>query len=128
MTRSVFFALALIASGAATSAHSATKAEQAACRSDAMKLCSDHVGKPSEMNVCLRDHKTELLSEACRAVVEHTAVRLSGRQTTFLAAAKLRSRLAGRPPSGHGAGLSNEFPSIFTLPSNKHPTVSPASL
>ena len=69
MTRSVFFALALIASGAATSAHSATKAEQAACRSDAMKLCSEHVGKPSEMNVCLRDHKTEL-SEACRAVVE----------------------------------------------------------
>ena len=70
MTKSVFFALALLAmGGAVTTVQAATKAEQAACRSDAMKLCSEHVGKPPEMNACLRDHKAEL-SEACRAVVE----------------------------------------------------------
>jgi hypothetical protein len=50
-------------------AQAATKQEQAACRSDAMKFCSDHIGKPSEMNACLRDNK-QSLSQACREVVE----------------------------------------------------------
>jgi hypothetical protein len=70
MIKSVLFSLTLVAASlAAATAQAATKAEQAACRSDAMKLCSDHVGKPAEMNACLRDNK-DSLSEACRKVVE----------------------------------------------------------
>ncbi|WP_291852088.1 cysteine rich repeat-containing protein [Bradyrhizobium sp.] len=43
--------------------------EQMACRSDAGKFCADHVGKPPQMNACLRQNKANL-SEACRKVVE----------------------------------------------------------
>jgi hypothetical protein len=43
--------------------------EQMACRSDASKFCAEHVGKPPQMNACLRDNKTKL-SDACRKVVE----------------------------------------------------------
>ena len=68
MTKSVFLALALAALGA-SAAQAATKQEQAACRSDARKYCSSHVGKPQEMLSCLADNKASL-SQACRAVVE----------------------------------------------------------
>jgi Cysteine rich repeat len=43
--------------------------EQMACRSDAGKFCADHIGKPPQMNACLRDNKAKL-SDACRKVVE----------------------------------------------------------
>jgi hypothetical protein len=43
--------------------------EQMACRSDAGKFCADHIGKPPQMNACLRENKARL-SEACRKVVE----------------------------------------------------------
>jgi hypothetical protein len=43
--------------------------EQMACRSDAGKFCADHIGKPPQMNACLRDNKPKL-SEPCRKVVE----------------------------------------------------------
>ena len=43
--------------------------EQMACRSDAGKFCAEHIGKPPQMNACLRDNKAKL-SEACRKVVE----------------------------------------------------------
>jgi hypothetical protein len=43
--------------------------EQMACRSDAGKFCAEHVGKPPQMNACLRENKTKL-SDACRKVVE----------------------------------------------------------
>lgn len=43
--------------------------EQMACRGDASKFCAEHIGKPSEMNACLRDNKSKL-SDACRKVVE----------------------------------------------------------
>ncbi|MBI5318628.1 cysteine rich repeat-containing protein [Bradyrhizobium sp.] len=43
--------------------------EQMACRSDAGKFCAEHVGKPPQMNVCLRENKARL-SEGCRKVVE----------------------------------------------------------
>ncbi len=43
--------------------------EQMACRGDAGKFCAEHIGKPSEMNACLRDNKSKL-SDACRKVVE----------------------------------------------------------
>ena len=70
MIKSVIFALTLAAiGGAAAEAQAATKQEQAACRPDAMKLCSDHIGKPAEMSACLRANK-DSLSEACREVVE----------------------------------------------------------
>ena len=43
--------------------------EQMACRSDAGKFCADHIGKPPQMNACLRENKSKL-SESCRKVVE----------------------------------------------------------
>ena len=43
--------------------------EQMACRGDAGKLCAEHVGKPQEMNACLRANKAKL-SDSCRKVVE----------------------------------------------------------
>ena len=68
MIKSVFLALALAATGT-SAALAATSQEQAACRSDARKYCSSHVGKPQEMLSCLAEHK-DSLSQACRAVVE----------------------------------------------------------
>jgi hypothetical protein len=46
-----------------------TPSEQMTCRSDAGKFCSEQIGKPPEMNACLRENKAKL-SEACRKVVE----------------------------------------------------------
>jgi len=46
-----------------------TPQEQMACRSDAGKFCAEHVGKPPQMNACLRENKAKL-SEPCRKVVE----------------------------------------------------------
>ncbi len=43
--------------------------EQMACRSDAGKFCAEHIGKPPQMNACLRDNKARL-SDSCRKVVE----------------------------------------------------------
>lgn len=43
--------------------------EQMACRGDASKFCAEHIGKPPQMNACLRDNKTKL-SDSCRKVVE----------------------------------------------------------
>jgi hypothetical protein len=70
MVKSVLFSLTLVVAGsAAVTSEAATKAEQVACRSDAMKYCSSHIGKPSEMNSCLVANKSNL-SEACRKVIE----------------------------------------------------------
>lgn len=68
MIKVAFMALALVAANSAV-AMAQTAEEKAACRSDAMKYCSSHVGKPQEMNACLAEHKSDL-SEACRKVVE----------------------------------------------------------
>lgn len=46
-----------------------TREEQAACRADAMKLCSAHIGKPTEMNACLKANKPNL-SAPCKKVIE----------------------------------------------------------
>ena len=43
--------------------------DQMACRSDAGKFCAEHVGKPPQMNACLKANKANL-SDACRKVVE----------------------------------------------------------
>ena len=37
--------------------------------SDAGKFCAEHIGKPPQMNACLRENKAKL-SDACRKVVE----------------------------------------------------------
>jgi hypothetical protein len=39
------------------------------CRSDAGKFCAEHIGKPPQMNACLRANKAKL-SDGCRKVVE----------------------------------------------------------
>jgi hypothetical protein len=46
-----------------------SREEQMACRSDAGKFCAENIGKPPQMNACLRANKTNL-SESCRKVVE----------------------------------------------------------
>lgn len=53
----------------ATAQSGPTLQEQMACRSDAGKFCAEHIGKPPQMNACLRENKTKL-SDACRKVVE----------------------------------------------------------
>ena len=59
-----------LAAGALAQAQSGpTPQEQMTCRSDAGKFCAEHIGKPPQMNACLRENKTKL-SDACRKVVE----------------------------------------------------------
>lgn len=53
----------------ATAQSGPTLQEQMACRSDASKFCAEHIGKPPQMNACLRENKTKL-SDACRKAVE----------------------------------------------------------
>ena len=43
--------------------------EKMACRGDAQSMCSQFVGKPPQMQACLRDNKAKL-SVPCRKVVE----------------------------------------------------------
>ncbi len=65
-------ATALILSLAGSLAHAQSgpsPQEQLACRSDAGKFCSEHIGKPPQMNACLKANK-EKLSDGCRKVVE----------------------------------------------------------
>ena len=70
MKISVLAALLLAATAQPAAAQSGpTLQEQMACRSDASKFCAEHVGKPPEMNACLRENKSKL-SDACRKVVE----------------------------------------------------------
>jgi len=64
--------IAIVMAAAASSALSQSgpsREEQLACRSDASRLCATHIGKPPEMNACLRENKTKL-SDSCRKVVE----------------------------------------------------------
>lgn len=73
MKKSIRAAAALIlslATGSLAQAQSGpSPQEQMACRSDAGKFCAEHVGKPPQMNACLRANKANL-SENCRKVVE----------------------------------------------------------
>ena len=46
-----------------------SRKEQTTCRSDTMKYCSSHVGKPTDMNACLKTNKASL-SEGCKKVVD----------------------------------------------------------
>src|SRR6478609_7192227 len=70
MKTSVLAALLLAAAILPAAAQSGpTPQEQMACRGDAGKFCAEHIGKPPQMNACLRENKTKL-SDACRKVVE----------------------------------------------------------
>lgn len=71
MNKSVFVTLVLLlAGGASANAQSGpSPQEQMACRSDAGKFCAEHVGKPPQMNACLKENKAKL-SDSCRKVVE----------------------------------------------------------
>jgi hypothetical protein len=66
-----FVALILpLAAGSPAAAQSRpSPQEQMACRSDAGKFCAEHVGKPPQMNACLKTNKAKL-SDPCRKVVE----------------------------------------------------------
>lgn len=67
---SVVAALLLIAAALPATAQSGpTPQEQMACRGDASKFCAEHIGKPPQMNACLRENKAKL-SDSCRKVVE----------------------------------------------------------
>ena len=71
MKKSMYVSLLLLlAAGSSAIAQSApSQEERMACRYDASRLCAEHIGKPPEMNACLRDNKAKL-SEPCRKVVE----------------------------------------------------------
>ena len=56
-------------SGLASAQSGPSREEQMACRSDAGKFCAEHIGKPPQMNACLKANK-EKLSGGCRKVVE----------------------------------------------------------
>ena len=61
MNKSVFVALVLLmAGGASAGAQSGpSPQEQMACRSDAGKFCAEHIGKPPQMNACLKREQGE---------------------------------------------------------------------
>ncbi|MBR0740063.1 hypothetical protein JQ581_24310 [Bradyrhizobium liaoningense] len=70
MKISVLAALLLAATAASAAAQSGpTPQEQMACRGDAGKFCAEYIGKPPQMNACLRQNKAKL-SDSCRKVVE----------------------------------------------------------
>jgi Cysteine rich repeat len=68
---SVVVSLVLLAAGSppASAQSGPTPQERMACRSDAQTFCAEHIGKPPQMNACLRENK-EKLSAACRQVVD----------------------------------------------------------
>lgn len=70
MKTSVLAALLLATAALPATAQSGpTPQEQMACRGDASKFCAEHIGKPPQMNACLRENKAKL-SDSCRKVVE----------------------------------------------------------
>ncbi len=69
--RAMLVAFTLVIAGAsqAMAASGPTMQEKMACRADAETLCSQFVGKPSQMRACLAQNKAKL-STPCREVVE----------------------------------------------------------
>jgi len=54
--------LSLAAGSLAQAQSGPTPQEQMTCRSDAGKFCAEHVGKPPQMNACLRANKASASS------------------------------------------------------------------
>lgn len=71
MNKSMIASLILLMAGGASAFPQSRPSpqEQMACRSDAGKYCAEHIGKPPQMNACLKENKTRL-SDSCRKVVE----------------------------------------------------------
>ena len=70
MNKIILAALTCIAiSASPLLAQAPTSEEQAACRSDAIKICSEQIGKPPEMRACLVKNKARL-SLSCLKVIE----------------------------------------------------------
>ena len=70
MKTAILAALLLAGAAMPASAQSGpSPQEQMACRGDASKFCAEHIGKPPQMNACLRENKAKL-SDTCRKVVE----------------------------------------------------------
>lgn len=71
MKKSVYVSLVLLIAGSAsaTAQSGPSPQEKMACRSDAQTFCAEHIGKPPQMNACLRENKQKL-SSACRQVVD----------------------------------------------------------
>jgi hypothetical protein len=69
--KSAALALALVFAGIAQASADAgpTMQEKMACRADAQTLCSQFIGKASQMRACLEQNKARL-STPCRQVVE----------------------------------------------------------
>lgn len=65
----VALVLSLAAATLASAQSGPSVQDQMACRSDAGKFCAEHVGKPPQMNACLKANKANL-SDACRKAVE----------------------------------------------------------
>jgi hypothetical protein len=71
MKKSVYVSLVLLMafSSSAMAQSEPSPQEKMACRSDASSLCAEFIGKPPQMNACLRENKSKL-SDSCRKVVE----------------------------------------------------------
>lgn len=71
MKKSVYVSLVLLlaAGSSATAQSGPTQEEKMAWRSDATAFCAEHIGKPPQMNACLRENKAKL-SVSCRKVAE----------------------------------------------------------
>lgn len=67
--RALVLVSALVLSGAPAVAQAPTPQEQAACRSDGLRLCSGAIGRPADMRACLSQNRANL-SPACRAVID----------------------------------------------------------
>lgn len=65
----IIAAFTVLGLSAAMAQSGPTREEQAACRADAMQHCAPFIGKPVEMNACLKANKAKL-SEPCKKVVE----------------------------------------------------------
>src|SRR5258708_15125184 len=66
--KSLYVSLALVITGVASASaqDGPPMQEKMACRGDAESLCAQHIGKPAEMNACLRDDNAKR-SESCRS-------------------------------------------------------------
>ncbi|MFN3853282.1 MAG: hypothetical protein ACK4M0_02700 [Phreatobacter sp.] len=67
--RAIVLATSFILIAGPSLAQAPTPQEQAACRSDGMRLCSGVIGRPAEMRACLVQNRASL-SPACRAVID----------------------------------------------------------
>ena len=71
LTRPAFIVIAMLAgqSMAWGGEYRGTPEQQAACTPDAFRLCLDHIPDAGKVELCLRQHKSDL-SASCRSVFD----------------------------------------------------------